>query len=76
MSYLILRALQLDFDNGRAYAFSLALTTIVGLGDETVQWALPQRYFELKDVGLNAISALLALLLTRFAWDYQKTARS
>lgn len=76
MAYLILRALQLDFGDRRAYVVSLMLTTLVGLGDETVQWVLPQRYFELKDVLLNMVSAGLALLLVRFAIDSTVPGRS
>ena len=70
MAYLILRALQLDLADRPAYAWSLVLTTIVGLGDEIIQLILPQRFFEFKDVFLNMVSGGLALLLVRFAIDY------
>ena len=71
LAYLILRALQLDLADRPAYAWSLVLTTIVGLGDEIIQLVLPQRFFEFKDVFLNMVSGGLALLLVRFAIDYQ-----
>ena len=74
MSYLILRALQLDMRPRRAYVLSLVLTTLVGIGDETVQWMLPQRFFELEDILLNAVSAGLGLLLTYFAVDFRRSA--
>jgi len=70
MAYLVLRALQLDLADRHAYAWSLVLTTVIGLGDEIVQWVLPQRYFEVKDVVLNMVSGGLALLVIRFAIDY------
>ena len=71
LAYLILRALQIDLADRPAYAWSLVLTTIVGLGDEIIQLVLPQRFFEFKDVFLNMVSGGLALLLVRFAIDYQ-----
>lgn len=70
MAYLILRALQLDLADRHAYVWSLVLTTVIGLGDEIVQWVLPQRYFEVKDVVLNMVSGGLALLVIRFAIDH------
>ena len=70
MAYLILRALQLDLTDRQAYPWSLVLTTVIGLGDEIVQWVLPGRYFEVKDVVLNMVSGGLALLVIRFAIDY------
>ena len=50
----------------RAYVTSFALTVLVGFGDESIQWILPGRFFEVKDVWLNAISGGLGLLVLRF----------
>lgn len=48
-----------------AYVIAWVGAIVIGFGDETIQWVLPQRFFELKDVGLNAISAALGLGLMR-----------
>jgi VanZ family protein len=63
---LLFRALALDLPCNRAYLASFCLTVVIGVGDETIQWVLPQRFFELKDIQLNAVSAALGLLLIRF----------
>jgi len=67
VSVFLVRALRLDLPPRTAYLASLVLTTVVGFGDECIQWALPQRFFELKDVQLNAISGALGLAIARFA---------
>lgn len=41
---------------------AFALTTLAGLGDEILQGILPSRYYDTRDVVLNAIAAALALL--------------
>ena len=46
---------------------ALVLTVLVGVGDESIQWILPQRFFEVKDVVLNAVSGVLGLLTVRFS---------
>lgn len=67
VGWTLFRALRLDLSNGRAYVAAVLLTVLVGIGDESIQWVLPQRFFELKDVGLNTISGVLGLLTVRFA---------
>jgi VanZ family protein len=67
VSLFLLRALRLDLSSRGAYLASLMLTAVVGFGDECIQWALPQRFFELKDVQLNFISGALGLVTARFA---------
>ena len=65
MGYVLLRALRLDLGRAWAYLASFVLAVLIGIGDECIQWALPQRFFEVKDIELNALSAALGLLLTR-----------
>ena len=38
-----------------------ALTALAGWLDEAIQWALPNRYYDLRDVGLNALAGAMAL---------------
>jgi choline-sulfatase len=66
VSFLLFRALVLHMSHTRAYIASFLLTAIVGFSDESIQWVLPDRYFELKDVKLNIVSGGLGLLLVRF----------
>lgn len=42
---------------------AFGLTSLAGLGDEVVQLMLPSRYFDWRDVTLNAASGAVALLL-------------
>ncbi len=67
VSYLLLRALSLDLPAPRAYIVALLLTALVGTGDELIQWILPERVFELKDVQLNLVSGGLGLLAVRLS---------
>lgn len=67
MGFLLLRALRLDAGAPAAYGLAIALTAVIGFGDETIQWVLPQRYFELKDVGLNVVAGALGLAVVRVA---------
>lgn len=64
LAFLLVRALRRNLDAPAAYAWSLGLTAVIGFGDETIQWVLPQRYFELKDAGLNVVAGTLGLCLT------------
>jgi arylsulfatase A-like enzyme len=67
VGYLLLRALSLDLPAPRAYIVALLLTGAVGAGDELIQWILPERVFEMKDVQLNLVSGGLGLLAVRLA---------
>lgn len=69
MGYVLLRALRLDLRPLWAYSASFALAVCIGIGDECIQWVLPQRFFEVKDIELNAVSAMLGLLLARLVGE-------
>lgn len=62
LGFLIFRALLLDASTGRAYILAWIIATLIGLGDEGVQWILPTRVFEWADVALNAASSGLGLV--------------
>jgi len=64
LAFLLYRPLNLRFRGGGTYAAALVLSALAGWGDEIIQYYLPGRYFEWRDVGLNAVSALLGLLMT------------
>ena len=45
------------------YAAAAALTAVIGYGDELLQRVVPGRYYDLRDVAMNALGGLLALLV-------------
>ncbi len=72
MGYIIFRALRVDMDWRWAYLAAWAMAVLVGIGDECIQWVLPQRFFEVKDIQLNAVSAALGLAVVRIAQRARK----
>lgn len=64
LAFLIYRALSLDLSGISAYICSFGLTSLLGWLDEMLQQVTPGRFFDWKDVLLNAISTLLALTFT------------
>ena len=69
MGYVLLRALRLDLRPLWAYSASFDLAVCIGIGEECIQWVLQQRFFEVKDIELNAVSAMLGLLLARLVGE-------
>jgi VanZ family protein len=63
LAFLVYRALALDLKSGWSYFWAFVLTSLIGWSDEGTQYLIPGRYYELRDVGLNVISAALGLLL-------------
>jgi hypothetical protein len=63
LSLLTYRASRLDWDHAKAVAFGLIVASVLGIGDEMIQWALPTRVFEWKDVWLNVFSSCLGMAL-------------
>jgi hypothetical protein len=45
------------------YAAAAALAGAIGLGDELLQAITPGRYYDLRDVGMNALGAVLGILV-------------
>ena len=63
LAFLVYRALILDFKNSASYFAAFVITFFLGLGDEGIQYLLPNRYYQFKDVCLNSASAALGLAL-------------
>ncbi|MDP6039274.1 MAG: VanZ family protein [Candidatus Latescibacteria bacterium] len=61
LGFFTLRALRIDVAPVPAFALAWGITMILGAGDEAIQWLLPSRVFEWKDVGLNVVSSGLGL---------------
>ena len=45
------------------YAAAAALAAAIGYVDELIQWVVPGRVYDLRDVGMNALGAVLATLV-------------
>lgn len=62
LSLLIYRALSLDVRGWRLYLFSFILVFILGWMDELIQYILPNRYYEFRDVAMNGIGGIIGLV--------------
>lgn len=66
LSILAFRALRLHIHDAGVYPAAAAVTALAGLLDETVQWLTPDRYWDVRDVLLNAaIGVAVQLLIWR-----------
>ncbi|MDA0747437.1 MAG: VanZ family protein [bacterium] len=63
LSFLVFRALRIDMPKGAAYLWGVLIAACVGGVDEGIQWVLPSRVFEWKDVGLNLLSSALGMAM-------------
>lgn len=74
LGVLVLWALQ----NRSPTAFKLGFLLVTGAGllDEVIQWFLPNRYWDPRDVAMNAIGGALGLWLARFLLSFTKTAQT
>lgn len=71
LAYLIYRALRLNLSRPTGYVGAFFLTALLGWIDEGIQHLLPNRYYQLDDVLLNAASGALGLALL-FLFEREK----
>ena len=64
LAYLIFRAFRLDLAERPCYFSTLFLTSLFGWLDEGIQYLLPGRFYDLRDVGFNILGGLLGVLIT------------
>jgi len=64
LGVLIYRALSVDLKGVKAYMLSFVLIFLLGWGDEGIQYILPNRVYEFRDVLMNGAGGLMGLLLT------------
>ena len=60
LGVLAYRALSHGVHDYSIYPLGFLLTSMVGMVDEYIQWTVPSRYFDLRDIAINAFSGLLA----------------
>jgi len=63
LAFLLHRAFCLHFNKLKANAFSFLVAGCVGILDECIQYALPNRVFEMRDIMTNLLAAALGLAL-------------
>ncbi len=66
LGILVFLALKNHVNNYLIYFVGAALITIIGTGDEFFQWILPNRSWDFRDVGFNALSGGLVQLAIWF----------
>lgn len=62
---LVYEALHERRENGRNPPFppllAISITTLLGIIDEAIQWLLPNRVFDLRDIGFNLFAAIISV---------------
>lgn len=66
LSLLLFRALAHRVRDPSIYPSAVILATLIGIGDEFLQWVTPRRFWGFGDIGLNAFAA--ALMQAGIAW--------
>lgn len=64
LAFLIYCALSFDFSHRISLLFAFLCSSGFGMFDESIQYILPNRKFELRDIMTNIIAALLGVLVT------------
>jgi hypothetical protein len=60
LGLLVFRALTHDLRDYAIYPAGALIVGIIGTVDEFIQWALPSRYFDLRDILINFVAGCLA----------------
>ena len=63
LSALIYVALTHDINNKSIYFLSAIIVFVLGAIDEVIQWVLPNRCFDIRDLVMNGIAGILVQLL-------------
>ena len=65
LAYFVFKALSHRIRDWTVYITTALIVTLAGIADEFVQWLLPGRVWDYKDVGLNMFAAGVFLLAVR-----------
>lgn len=57
LGYFLFNALRFRIKDKTIYTAAFLLGCLVGIFDEILQWAVPERFWDFRDVGLNALSS-------------------
>jgi VanZ family protein len=56
LGYFLFRALSLSIHDKSIYPTAFLIGSLIGIFDEMLQWITPGRYWDFRDVGLNALA--------------------
>jgi len=56
LGFFLFRALSLSIRDKSIYATAFLIGSLVGIIDEILQWAMPGRYWDFRDAGLNSLA--------------------
>jgi len=62
LGILVFIALKQHIENALVFFIGACLITLIGTGDEFIQWLLPNRNWDFRDIGFNALSGGLVQL--------------
>lgn len=57
LGFFLFRALSLSIRDPSIYLAAFLLASLVGIADEILQWVVPGRFWDFRDVGLNALAS-------------------
>lgn len=57
LGYLLFRALKFNIRDKSIYVTAFLIGSLVGIFDEILQWIVPLRLWDIRDVGLNSLSS-------------------
>jgi hypothetical protein len=60
LGFLLFRALRHHINDKSLYLTAFFIGALVGIFDEALQWMIPRRIWDVRDIGLNALSCGLA----------------
>lgn len=63
LGFLLFFAFRHHIDDKGIYLVAFLAGSLVGIFDEIIQWIVPDRYWDFRDVGLNALSSGLCQIL-------------
>jgi hypothetical protein len=66
LSALLFRAAGQRRADASAYLLAAAVGITAGIVDELIQWIVPRRYFDFRDIGINAIGVVLIQVAIAF----------
>jgi VanZ family protein len=69
LGFLIYRAFSFRFGKFKLLSFSLSLSSLLGFIDEVIQYFLPNRFYDARDILLNWVASGLGVY---FAFIWQK----
>lgn len=74
LSALVYVALTHDIKNKSIYFLSSLIVSVFGAGDEVIQWILPNRVFDVRDLVMNVIAGILVQVLIAMVISKRKVA--